>query len=262
MKFDNMFTNLIYNDLNKAEEYFEKYPNSVAAVITEPVEIEEPQNNFLYKLKELCNINGALLIFDEVVDGFRFEEHRHISWCYTRFIYLLVKQQPMACHYLLLLANEKSWMRLTKKYFAYPLLLAAIVFLAAGIAVMKELASGEVNKALWEKGRYLQDNFRQLAKDVPIDLQGYPVRMSLFYTDYNGKKDWLYNSIFMQECVKRGVLLGWHIFPCYSHTKEDLDYTLNVFEDAMKVYKKALKSGNPASYMERYAVKNSIGINA
>ena len=47
---------------------------------------------------------------------------------------------------------------------------------------MKELASGEVNRALWEKGRYLQDNFRQLAKDVdvPIDLQGYPVRMSVF----------------------------------------------------------------------------------
>ena len=133
--------------------------------------------------------------------------------------------------------------------------------LAAGIAVMKELASGEVNKALWEKGRYLQDNFRQLAKDVdvPIDLQGYPVRMSLFYTDYNGKKDWLYNSIFMQECVKRGVLLGWHIFPCYSHTKEDLDYTLNVFEDAMKVYKKALKSGNPSSYMEGTPLKIVLG---
>ena len=107
----------------------------------------------------------------------------------------------------------------------------------------------------------LQDNFRQLAKDVdvPIDLHGYPVRMSLFYTDYNGKKDWLYNSIFMQECVKRGVLLGWHIFPCYSHTKEDLDYTLNVFEDAMKVYKKALKSGNPASYMEGTPLKIVLG---
>ena len=63
----------------------------------------------------------------------------------------------------------------------------------------------------------------------------------------------------MQECVKRGVLLGWHIFPCYSHTKEDLDYTLNVFEDAMKVYKKALESGNPASYMEGTPLKIVLG---
>ena len=133
--------------------------------------------------------------------------------------------------------------------------------LAAGIAVMKELESGEVNRAIWAKGQYLQEGFRKLAKDidVPIDLKGYPCRMSLEYTDYEGKRDWLYNSIFMQESVKRGVLLGWNVFPCYTHTQEDLDFTLNVFEDAMKVYREALRSGHPETYMEGKPLKIVLG---
>lgn len=251
-----------YNDLNKVEEYFEKYPNSVAAVITEAVEVEKPQNDFLDKLKELCHANGALLIFDEVVNGFRFgiggaQEYFGITPDLSTFGKAAANGMPLS-----IVAGKREIMdAVDKKVFISTTFGGNCISLAAGIAVMKELESGEVNKVLWEKGRYLQDNFRRLAKDidVPIDLRGYPVRMSLFYSDYNGRKNWLYNSIFMQECVKRSVLLGWHIFPCYSHTKEDLDYTLNVFEDAMKVYKKALKSGNPASYMEGVPLKIVLG---
>ena len=59
--------------------------------------------------------------------------------------------------------------------------------------------------------------------------------------------------------VKRDDAVWLAYFPCYSHTKEDLDYTLNVFEDVMKVYKKALKSGNPSSYMEGTPLKIVLG---
>mgnify|MGYP000979980446 CR=1 FL=1 len=61
-----------YNDLAKVEEYFETYKGEIAAVITEAVEVEPPKEGFLEQLKELCHRNGALLIFDEVVNGFRF----------------------------------------------------------------------------------------------------------------------------------------------------------------------------------------------
>ena len=95
--------------------------------------------------------------------------------------------------------------------------------------------------------------------DVPIELKGYHCRMAFEYKDYKGHKDWLYNSLFMQECVKRGVLLGWSIFPCYTHTDADIDFTLNVFEDAMKVYKKALESGHPENFMEGTPLKIVLG---
>lgn len=251
-----------YNDLAKVEEYFETYKGEVATVITEAVEVDAPNDGFLEQLKELCHANGALLIFDEVVNGFRFaiggaQQYFGVTPDLATFGKAAANGMPLS-----IVAGKREVMdEVDKQIFISTTFGGECLSLAAGIAVMKELESGEVTKALWEKGRYLQDNFRRLAKDldVPIDLAGYPVRLDLRYTDYKGKKDWLYNSIFMQESVKRGVLLGWHIFPCYSHTQEDLDFTLNVFEDAMKVYREALKSGHPETYMEGTPLKIVLG---
>ena len=60
-----------YNDIESVQKLFETYQNQVAAVILEPVQSEEPKDNFLHKLRALCDQHGAVLIFDEVVTGFR-----------------------------------------------------------------------------------------------------------------------------------------------------------------------------------------------
>ncbi|WP_299627922.1 glutamate-1-semialdehyde 2,1-aminomutase [uncultured Tenacibaculum sp.] len=63
-----------YNDLESVKAHFEKH-DDIAGVIIEPVGgnmgVVIPQNNFLKDLKELANKNGALLIADEVMTGFR-----------------------------------------------------------------------------------------------------------------------------------------------------------------------------------------------
>ena len=64
-----------YNDLESVRSVFEQYPEEVAAIIIEPVAGNmgciPPQEGFLEGLRALCDQNGALLIFDEVMTGFR-----------------------------------------------------------------------------------------------------------------------------------------------------------------------------------------------
>jgi len=67
----NLSDTFIYNDLPSLEALFNKYPGEIAAVMMEPVGIEEPKDNFLERVQNLCRSNGALLIFDEMVTGFR-----------------------------------------------------------------------------------------------------------------------------------------------------------------------------------------------
>src|SRR3989338_1892781 len=62
----------VYNDIVSLEKIFKKYRGKIAAVIMEPMSYEEPKNNFLQKVKQLAHKHGALLIFDEIVTGFRF----------------------------------------------------------------------------------------------------------------------------------------------------------------------------------------------
>jgi glutamate-1-semialdehyde 2,1-aminomutase len=67
---------LPYNDLDALEKAIERYASDLAAVIVEPIAgnmgVVLPENGFLKKLRELTAQNGIVLIFDEVITGFRF----------------------------------------------------------------------------------------------------------------------------------------------------------------------------------------------
>jgi glutamate-1-semialdehyde 2,1-aminomutase len=66
---------LPYNDLDAVAAAFNEYPQDIAAVIVEPIAgnmgVVPPQPGFLQGLRDLCDHNAALLIFDEVISGFR-----------------------------------------------------------------------------------------------------------------------------------------------------------------------------------------------
>ena len=61
-----------YNDLDSLEQIFKEFPNQIAIVIMEPLTILEPENNFLHEVKKMTHHYGALLMFDEIITGFRF----------------------------------------------------------------------------------------------------------------------------------------------------------------------------------------------
>lgn len=65
----------VYNDLESVRALLDKNPEQVAAIIVEPVAanmgVVAPKEGFLQGLRELCDANGTLLIFDEVITGFR-----------------------------------------------------------------------------------------------------------------------------------------------------------------------------------------------
>jgi glutamate-1-semialdehyde 2,1-aminomutase len=66
---------LSYNDLENVSALIAANPNEIAAIIVEPVAgnmgCVPPLKGFLEGLRELCSANGILLIFDEVMTGFR-----------------------------------------------------------------------------------------------------------------------------------------------------------------------------------------------
>src|SRR5580658_5087151 len=60
-----------YNDLDSVEELFAAHPRQIACVVLEAARISEPSPGFLSQLQALCHRNGALLVFDEMITGFR-----------------------------------------------------------------------------------------------------------------------------------------------------------------------------------------------
>ena len=66
---------LDYNDCDQLEQAFKRYPDEIACVMVEPIagnmNLVRASSEFLQCMRELCSRNGALLIFDEVMSGFR-----------------------------------------------------------------------------------------------------------------------------------------------------------------------------------------------
>jgi glutamate-1-semialdehyde 2,1-aminomutase len=75
----------VYNDLDSLRTLFKANVNHIAAVIIEPVVgnmgLVIPQDGYLQEVKNLCNQNGALLIFDEVMTGFRLSPSGYQGIC-------------------------------------------------------------------------------------------------------------------------------------------------------------------------------------
>jgi len=63
-----------YNDLASLEALFEVHPGQIAAVVLEAETVEPPAPGFFAGLRELCDRNGALLVLDEIITGFRWHE--------------------------------------------------------------------------------------------------------------------------------------------------------------------------------------------
>lgn len=66
-----------YNDIDSVKALFTRYPEQIACIIVEPIagnmNFVQPSHNFLKQLEQVCHEHGALLIFDEVMTGFRVE---------------------------------------------------------------------------------------------------------------------------------------------------------------------------------------------
>ena len=65
--------NFHYNDIKSLETLFDRHHQKIACVIMEPVKEEEPRDEFLQKVRALCTKNGAILIFDEMICGIRYD---------------------------------------------------------------------------------------------------------------------------------------------------------------------------------------------
>jgi len=60
-----------YDDLKETERIFQRHNGDIAAVILEPLKYEEPSEDYLHDLKELCHDYGIIFVLDEIVTGFK-----------------------------------------------------------------------------------------------------------------------------------------------------------------------------------------------
>ena len=169
----------VYNDLNSVRKLFEQAPEAVAAVIVEPVGanmgVVLPEKGFLEGLRELCDQYGALLIFDEVITGFRLAfggaaEYFHVKPDMVTYGKIIGAGMPVGAY-----GGRKEIMEMVSP--AGPVYQAGTlsgnpVAMAAGLTQLKYLHSHpEIYSDLEKKGDKLYGGMEEILKKTGKDYQ-------------------------------------------------------------------------------------------
>lgn len=239
-----------YNDIESIKAALDK---DVAALILEPFIFEAPKAGFLQELAEACKANGTLLIFDEMWTGFRIalggaQEYFKVKPDLAVYSKACANGMPIA-----LLTGRADVMELfNKEVFSYTTFGGEALSLAACIATIKELRDKNVPQYLDEKGALLKDGYNEIARLSGMDSYthciGYNCRSMVTFSPTAGNALEL-KTLMQQEMIKRGILwAGFHNM-CFSHSDEDIRYTLEAYKDIMPLMKDAIESGNITSYL-------------
>lgn len=238
-------------DYNNIESVRQALDEDTACVILEPFVFEAPKDNFLQELKDLCEANGTLLIFDEMWTGFRialggaqeyFQVTPHLA-CYSK---AFANGMPIS-----LLTGKKEILDLFKEeVFFFTTFGGEALSLAAAVATITEMKEKDVAAYLAEKGKRLKDGYNTLAAELDIAhytrCTGYDCRTMVSFDATAGNPLEL-KSFVQQEMIKRGILWSGFHNMSYSHTDADIAYTLAAYREVLGLLKQAVENNEVAS---------------
>lgn len=215
-----------YNDIGSLEAKFKELKNNVAAVILEPVNVVAPENNFLEKVKELTHQNGAVLVFDETITGFRYanggaQEFFNVIPDLATFGKGLANGYPLSA-----VAGKAEIMRMMEEIFFSFTFGGETLSLVAAHAVLKKLQREPVVSKLFSTGQKIKDELDALIRKVELQdifsVSGYPCWSFFTIKDTKQYTSWEMKTLLEQVMFENGIfMIGTHNM-CYAHSDDDV----------------------------------------
>ncbi|MDL1970801.1 MAG: glutamate-1-semialdehyde 2,1-aminomutase [Candidatus Desulfofervidaceae bacterium] len=249
---------LPYNDFKAVEETFAKMGNEIACVIVEPVAgnmgVVLPEERFLAGLREITQKNGSLLIFDEVITGFR------VSWGGAQAFYgidpdltclgkIIGGGLPVGAY-----GGKKEIMSLIApegQVYQAGTLSGNPLAMAAGLATLKILQRPGMYEELEQKAKQLTEGIKQAAQEAGLNIQLNRIAsmFSLFFEPKEPVRD--YESVlktnaemfiqYFYGMLNRGIYLAPSAyeaaFVSLAHTEADIENTIQAVKETFKEIK-------------------------
>lgn len=251
-------------DLDGLRAKLEQYAGRVAMVALDPASggARVPYG-FHQGVRELCDEFGALLMYDEIVTGFRMangggQEYFGVTPDLACFAKGVANGMPLGvvCGRAEVMRKAIDDLVISVTYGGEALSLAAA---AAALRVYRE---EPVIDTIWATGARLMRGFDELGEKhgVPLKCHGYEPMSSqtISYEDPKLSQDvW---TLLLQEMAQRGVLLrrGGLLFITYSHRDEEVEETLAALDESLAVIAEAVDSGTVQERLRVTEVKQSF----
>lgn len=244
-----------YNDLDALHRLFREHHGEIAAVIMELMTFDPPLPGYLEEVRELCRRHGALLIFDEVITGFRFalggaQAYFGVTPDLACFGKALANGFPLAA----LVGRADIMQLLAEDVFFSTTHGGEAVSLAAARATLEKLERSDVIASLWRLGARLKERTNALLHEDGladlIECVGMPPFTGLRFRGRDEEEQLALRSLFQQEALTRGILtFGYHMLSL-AHSEADVEWTLQQYAEIFAVLADAVRRGDVAARLK------------
>jgi glutamate-1-semialdehyde aminotransferase len=239
-----------YNDI---QSVIDSIDDDVAAIILEPFVIEEPQQGFLNDLREICTRHGIVLIFDEMWTGFRValggaQEYFGIKADLACFSKAVANGMPLS----ILTGSWDIMQLLENDVFFFTTFGGEALSLAAAKSSILCMIEEEVPLAINEKGKLLKQGINEMIKAEGIRFCkciGFDCRSAMQF-DAAVENPLIMKSYLQQELIRHGILWnGFHNIS-FSHSFDDILYTLDSYREIFPTMQEAIDRNELAGMLE------------
>ncbi|WP_296804213.1 aminotransferase class III-fold pyridoxal phosphate-dependent enzyme [uncultured Methanobrevibacter sp.] len=235
-----------YNNIKSLEELFNQYPNEIGAVILEPIQANGPKDDFLQNVKELTHENGAVLIFDEVVSGFRYalggaSELYDVVPDMAAFGKGMGNGLPISA-----VAGKKEIMKqIEEGIFVSTTFGGEALSMAGSLAALDILEKPGTYEYIWNLGTILKEGLENLIDEYELNdvvlVSGLSPHCGVEFEDVGGLDYLDINSIYSQAMIHNGIITVGINNINLSHTEDEINAYLVAAEEAMVNIKKAIE---------------------
>lgn len=252
-----------YNDIKSLRELFDQHPDAIACVMMEAEAADPPAAGYLDQVKRLCEERGAVLIFDEMITGFRWhlggaQKFHDIVPHLSTFGKAMGNGFAIAA-----LSGKREIMRLGGQDHDQPRVFllstthgAETHALAASLETIRIYREQCVVEFLWKQGERLRIGIDQAIARHRItgqfELLGRPCNLIYRTKDTDGHPSQSFRTLFIQELIRGGILAPSFVVS-FSHSDELIDRTIDVVDHALAVYTRALADG-----VDKYLLGRSV----
>jgi glutamate-1-semialdehyde 2,1-aminomutase len=248
-EFSALTLSLPFNDIEAVKELFSTKGNDIAAVILEPVPANMgviiPQPGYLQLLREITREHGSLLIFDEVITGFRcslggVQQMEGVLPDLTTVGKIIGGGFPAAAF-----GGRKEIMQMLAPVgpvYQAGTLSGNPVAMSAGLATLELLSQAEFHQELQDKTDFFISELKEIIKEKDIQLNTYASMFTLFFSDklvmnFNDvqQSDLKRFADFWRRLAAKGIYFSPSAFEASfisaAHTYRQLDKTLKVIKE-------------------------------
>jgi len=226
---------------------FKEHKDDVACIIMEPMNAVWPREGYLEEVKELAHKNGALLIFDEVITGFRFanggaQEFFGVTPDLASFGKGMANGMPISAA-----VGRGDLMKEMEEIFFSSTFGGEALSLAAAAAVMDKMQREPVVETIFERGTAMQEGAHAAIAEFGlsdlISLNGHPSWLILTVNDHPTARKEAIKTRFLREIIRSGVLLAAAHDISYAHSATDVAQVTAGYREACRVTAEELNSG-------------------